>query len=193
MTFYDISVRYKPVDGFPGYYIAENGDVYSTRPLKGRKDAGRLHKIKPCYPKNPQKYPTVKLCNDGRVYTFSIHRLVAEHFVPGRFDGAVVNHIDGNPKNNRADNLEWTTIKDNVRKSYITSGVGSVRNYMVWSLYDPDKNLIGKFIGGNELSKFISENNLDVSASMLIKWKQNRGYTVIVDQKSEAVTTIREE
>ena len=35
-----------------------------------------------------------------------VHRLVAEAFVPGYFNGAIVNHIDENPANNCADNLE---------------------------------------------------------------------------------------
>ena len=43
-----------------------------------------------------------------------IHQLVADHFVPGREDDYVVNHIDGNKLNNRADNLEWVPQWKNV-------------------------------------------------------------------------------
>lgn len=42
-----------------------------------------------------------------------VHRAVALAFVPGHFDGAQVNHIDENKQNNRADNLEWVTPKQN--------------------------------------------------------------------------------
>ena len=42
-----------------------------------------------------------------------VHRAVAKAFVPGYFDGAVVNHKDENRNNNRADNLEWVTQLEN--------------------------------------------------------------------------------
>jgi hypothetical protein len=43
-----------------------------------------------------------------------IHRLVAEAFCARQDGHNVINHIDNNPQNNRADNLEWTTQFDNV-------------------------------------------------------------------------------
>lgn len=42
-----------------------------------------------------------------------VHRLVAMAFVPGHFDGATVNHMDGNKANNCVDNLEWLTLAEN--------------------------------------------------------------------------------
>jgi hypothetical protein len=63
-------------------------------------------------------YASVHLCKDGIRRRVALHRIVAETFVPGYFLGAVVNHIDGNPKNNRADNLEWCTQKQNIRHSF---------------------------------------------------------------------------
>lgn len=42
-----------------------------------------------------------------------VHRLVAQVFVKGQASGLVVNHIDGDKANNRADNLEWVTIQEN--------------------------------------------------------------------------------
>lgn len=55
---------------------------------------------------------------NGVVRKFYIHRLVAEHFVPGRFDGATVNHKDGNKDNNSATNLEWITRSENTRHQW---------------------------------------------------------------------------
>jgi hypothetical protein len=46
-----------------------------------------------------------------------IHRLVAEAFLEkGNFD--IVHHKDNDKKNNRIDNLEWTTQSYNVSKAY---------------------------------------------------------------------------
>lgn len=48
---------------------------------------------------------------------FLAHRLIAEAFLTKTAEETVVNHRDGNPKNNRADNLEWTTQRRNVAHS----------------------------------------------------------------------------
>lgn len=44
-----------------------------------------------------------------------VHRLVAlAFFGPAPFTGAVVRHLDDNPRNNVPDNLRWGTQKENV-------------------------------------------------------------------------------
>ena len=44
-----------------------------------------------------------------------IHRAVALVHVPGYFDGAFVDQIDGNPKNYQPENLRWVTPSQNTR------------------------------------------------------------------------------
>lgn len=67
----------------------------------------------------PQKdrygYYGVHLCKDGTSCYYHIHRAVAWAFAPNR---VVVNHIDGNHKNNCADNLEWVTASYNTKHAY---------------------------------------------------------------------------
>ena len=46
------------------------------------------------------------------------HRMVAIHFIPNPNNKPVVNHIDGNRNNNKVDNLEWVTYRENVLHSY---------------------------------------------------------------------------
>ena len=50
---------------------------------------------------------------DGKKTIKSVHRLVAETFIPNKLNKQEVNHIDGNKANNNVNNLEWVTSSEN--------------------------------------------------------------------------------
>ena len=62
-------------------------------------------------------YETIILFNNGKQRLFLVHRLVAKVFIPNPENKKEVNHIDGNKKNNRVENLEWTTRQENALHS----------------------------------------------------------------------------
>lgn len=60
-------------------------------------------------------YPLVRLRSPRR--TERIHRLVAKAFVPNPENKPFVNHINCNPADNDATNLEWCTQQENLAHS----------------------------------------------------------------------------
>ena len=55
---------------------------------------------------------------DGTWTSQPVHRLVAKAFISNPLKKQAVNHIDGNRTNNKVENLEWATPKENVIHSF---------------------------------------------------------------------------
>lgn len=92
------------------YYALEDGNIYSE--TSKRNLSKHLDK---------DGYEKVRLVSmDGR-HTYSVHRLILESFNPvENMDILQVNHKDGNKQNNKLNNLEWTTCKENIQHACAT-------------------------------------------------------------------------
>ena len=58
-------------------------------------------------------YLVVHLRKNGESKTCRVHRLVAKTFIPNPNNLPQINHLDEDKTNNRVENLEWCTSKDN--------------------------------------------------------------------------------
>lgn len=67
---------------------------------------------------NNKGYCFVCFKEKGKRKNLLVHRLVAEAFIPNPENKTEVNHIDGNPKNNNINNLEWVTPSENRKHAY---------------------------------------------------------------------------
>ncbi|MGL5922207.1 NUMOD4 domain-containing protein [Chroococcidiopsis sp.] len=127
---------WKPVVGYEGLYeVSSFGRVKSLGRIAWNGQANHQLKEKILKQSLGGTYLNVALSKNGKPKTKRIHQLVAETFLPqpltptGRSRGSsVVNHLDSNPLNNRADNLEWTTHAGNMNWSYKTNGQSPRRN-----------------------------------------------------------------
>lgn len=104
--------QWKPVVGFEGKY--EVSPVGLIRSLSRYRPDYYLRVMKPWTQNKGYKYLTL-IDKNNRRHAVGIHRAVLDAFVGPCPDGMQCAHYDGDPSNNRVDNLRWATSKDNHR------------------------------------------------------------------------------
>ena len=108
------TIKWKKIRGFPNYSISNTGLVRNdiTSKLKEIQHDKYGYLVCALY-----RHQERKLCK--------IHRLIAEHYIPNPDNKPYINHINGIKDDNRIENLEWCTAKEN--------------NYHAWNVLDSDE------------------------------------------------------
>lgn len=101
---------WRPIQDYEGLYEVSNFGRVRSYPRNGTKDKN-IHILRQSLSKTG--YCRVALSKNSRMKSYGVHRLVAKAFIPNPEDKSEVNHIDGDPSNNSADNLEWVTRSEN--------------------------------------------------------------------------------
>jgi hypothetical protein len=143
---------WKPVPGYEGRYeVSDQGRVLSTRTKLFLTPNVMTH-----------GYVCVHLYSGGRHSRVvkTIHRLVADSFVPNPYGDSEVNHKNFLRRDNRAENLEWVSRKENVRHALLAGR--RVR---------PEKCVMGINLRTKETVRFESQ----IAAEIALRGKQTGG------------------
>jgi hypothetical protein len=109
-----MAVEYKPIGGFPGYRVGNDGSVWTCWSVGSSAprltDSWKRMKLRIADKGRPQ----VGLTRDGRQTKHHVCCLVLTAFVGPRPPGMQACHFpDRNPENNNLNNLRWDTPKAN--------------------------------------------------------------------------------
>lgn len=104
----------KTIPRFPDYSITRDGQIWSwpRRLADGRYWDGRW--LKSILNKRTG-YLRVTLRGESELEIVYIHTLVLETYIGPRPDGMECRHLNGNPADNRLENLAWGTPKENAQ------------------------------------------------------------------------------
>ena len=120
----DNMVIWKDVVGYEGIYeVSDDGQVrtHKDKVTHTERHGVRRWKQRVLKEKNPTgRDVRVTLWKDGKPKSFLVHRLVAYAFIPEVEGKTSINHKDGNPRNNKVENLEWCNHSENTNHAFET-------------------------------------------------------------------------
>ena len=121
---------WKPAAGLETRYEASNLGRIRSIPLiiYDKRNRPLVVKGKVLSYGNTRNYKSISLrIGVGTKKTFLVHRVIAATFVPNPENKPEIDHIDGNPHNNRADNLRWVTHKENQNMPILKQRMGNAK------------------------------------------------------------------
>jgi len=109
-------MEWKKVSRNTNYSINKAGQIRNDK-------TGNIKKV---YVNKQNGYLTVDLYSNNKPQKVTVHRLIAEAFIPNPDNKPCIDHKDGDRQNNKLSNLRWSTYSEN-NSRFSTTGVRSER------------------------------------------------------------------
>jgi hypothetical protein len=165
----------KELKDFPGYFITEDGKVFSAwkRQLLGKGNCisfinyDNLIELKSA--KDTKGYFQVRLKQGHKSVNIKNHRLVAKTYIPNPNNLPQVNHIDENKINNHVSNLEWVDNSQNI-----------IHSKCRW-VYVIENIITNEIIETININQFSRENHLcprNLHLTLLGKRKHHKNFKI---------------
>lgn len=140
---------WKDIEGFDGdYRVSTLGRVMGYEKSWVSGEFGNIIKTLPdrliLLSNDKDGYEKFPCRSDGKNKNFKVHRVVAMAFIPNPHNKPQVNHINGIKHDNRVENLEWSTAKENINHAWKT-GLSKVNPHSAFGSLS--RNKFGGTIG----------------------------------------------
>lgn len=160
---------WKDINGYPDYQVSNYGRIWSKKTQRYLKQ--QLKK---------NGYYNVGLyAINGKMKKERVHRLVALAFVDNPHNYTVVNHIDGDKTNNKAENLEWCTVQENTKHAF-DNNLGDFQERAMKNIdklnkvYNPHNVVVEAYYNGKYFGTYKSKVDASKSTGVNAKTIYNR-------------------